>query len=138
MYSIKATDKNIKQLVKEGIEKYGPTGDFNYIDTSAVTDMSFLFFNIDFNGDISLWDTHNVMSMYCMFYKSSFNSDISGWDVHNVMDMTSMFEHSAFNGDISLWDVSHVEYVFPKTKRPKVGCALKDLKKRLLFSNKSF
>ena len=103
MYSIKATNENIKQLVKEGIEKYGPKADLNYIDTSAVTDMSHLFSWGKFNGDISKWNVSNVINMERMFSYSLFNGDISEWDVRNVVYMEHMFRNSKFNADISKW-----------------------------------
>src|SRR5574344_1425666 len=137
MYSIKATDSNIKQLVNDGIRKYGYNANLNYIDTSSVTninslfeyskfngdisgwdthnvkDMSYMFSNNKyFNGDLSGWDTHNVKDMSLMFYRSVFNGDISGWDTHNVKIMASMFSHSQFNGDLSLWDISNVENTY--------------------------
>ena len=120
---IKATDENLKELVHKGIEKYGPNADLNYIDTSEVIYMGFLFTNSyydnsHFNGDISSWDTHNVRYMFNMFSGSFFNGDISRWDTHNVEDMSFMFSNSVFNQDISGWDVRSVEdmiYMFADT-----------------------
>ena len=65
---IKATDSTIKQLVREGIKKYGKKADLNYIDTSQVTNMESLFKNTDFNGDISDWVVSNVETMEKMFF----------------------------------------------------------------------
>jgi surface protein len=81
----------------------------NWLDTSRIDDMSFIFKWSQFNGDISKWDVSKVENMDSMFYNSQFNGDISKWDVSNVEDMDSMFMLSQFNGDISKWDVSKVK-----------------------------
>ncbi|EJF7467959.1 BspA family leucine-rich repeat surface protein [Campylobacter coli] len=83
------------------------------IDTSKITDMSYLFANsdrTDFSG-IEKWDVSKVESMSCMFSRCySFNQDISGWDVSRVEDMCAMFKYcTSFNQDISKWDVSNVK-----------------------------
>ncbi len=101
----------LKMAVTEGISTYGNTGNFNYIITTAVRDMSSVFANnTAFNGDVSGWDVSTVTTMYKMFEGASvFNGDVSGWDVSSVTTMYKMF-HSAvvFNRDISGWDVSTV------------------------------
>ena len=99
----------LKAIIRQRIEEYGPKCDLNDIDVSRVTDMSDLFFSSKFNGDISKWDVSRVRNMNGMFYNSQFNGDISKWDVHNVESMFNMFNESKFNGDISGWDVSSVE-----------------------------
>ena len=99
----------LKAIIRQRIEEYGPKCDLNDIDVSRVTDMSDLFFSSKFNGDISQWNVSSVRNMNGMFYNSQFNGDISKWDVHNVESMLNMFNESKFNGDISGWDVSSVE-----------------------------
>ena len=99
----------LKAIIRQRIEEYGPKCDLNDIDVSRVTDMSDLFFSSKFNGDISEWNVSSVRDMNGMFYNSQFNGDISKWDVHNVESMLNMFNESKFNGDISKWDVSSVE-----------------------------
>ena len=80
----------------------------NMIDTSKITDMSYLFYRSQYNYDISEWDVSNVIEMSNMFAESKFNNDISKWDVSHVTNMDCMFERSDFNNDISKWDVLHV------------------------------
>ena len=105
----------LKDIIEERISKEGPNCDLNDIDTSEITDMSFLFERTDFNGDISKWNTSNVFNMIWMFAFSKFNGDISNWNVGNVKDMYSMFVGSAFNGDISNWEINkdcNVNFMF--------------------------
>jgi len=98
---IKANDeKHLLKLIKIGQYLLGNDGNFNWIDTSEITDMSALFSgNDDFNGDISMWDVSNVEDMSYMFHNaSSFNQPIGDWDVSNVTFMQWMFKHAeAFN-----------------------------------------
>ena len=109
-YSYRPVDKKeLKQIIKEQISKEGPNCDLNDIDTSLITDMSWLFYGLKFNGDISKWNTSKVKNMDSMFSDSVFNGDISNWDVSNVNRMSHMFARSTFNGDISDWNVSNVE-----------------------------
>jgi surface protein len=111
MDKIIATNKTIKQIVRDEIQKLGNTANLNHIDTSQVTDMSVLFHSSQFNGDISKWDVSNVTNMSCMFQDAiSFNQNIGKWDVSNVINMEFMFSHAeSFNQNISNWDVSSVE-----------------------------
>jgi surface protein len=73
----------------------GNGGNFNWLNTSNITNMSRLFTNIylldHFNGDISKWDVSNVTDMTYMFRESRFDGDISNWDVSNVKNMNKMF-----------------------------------------------
>ena len=109
------TKNELKELIKRLIEERGNDADLNDIDTSEITDMSYLFNYkelINFDGDISEWDVSNVTNMYLMFSASKYsgkNGDISNWDVRNVENMICMFVFSKFNGDISGWDVSNVK-----------------------------
>ena len=102
-------DEDIKPLVRNYIKIFGYDCDLNWIDTSNVTDMSYLFDEMrSFTGNVSEWDVSNVTDMGNMFGSTNFNGDLSKWDVSNVTNMDSMFEFSLFNGDISNWDVSNV------------------------------
>ena len=112
--------KALQDLIKESIKKYGPNCDLNWIDTSDITDMRMLFYDLDarvtkndilatFAGDISKWDVSNVTNMEQMFQRcKDFNSDISNWDVSNVKNFSAMFwGASKFNQDLSKWNVSN-------------------------------
>ena len=102
------TKDELEDIIKQRIESEGNECNLNNIDTSNITDMSFLFEYTDFNGDISKWNVSNVTDMRGMFVHSKFNSDISKWNVSNVNNMKNMFYGSVFNQDISNWDVSNV------------------------------
>ena len=118
-----------KEDIKREFSKHGYTADYNYLDVSSMTDMSYMFRSLTlsgFKGDISKWDVSNVTDMSYMFsalstYGETVNQDISDWDVSNVTNMKGMFEYSkSFNQDISKWDVSNVtdmSYMFFKTIR---------------------
>ena len=64
-------------IIEIAINRYGDNCDLNFIDTSLVTDMSYLFCGLKFNGDISGWDVSNVITMDSMFMNTKFNGDIS-------------------------------------------------------------
>ena len=84
--------------------------DLNFIDTSKITDMSWLFEYISCNFDISNWDMSNVKNVDNMFYCCwNFNCDLSNWDVSNVTAMKYMFTGcEKFNCDLSDWDISNI------------------------------
>ena len=109
------TRDELRQLVYKLIDERGYDADLNDIDTSEITDMSYMFNGSNFDGDISEWDVSNVKYMSYMFGNSYFtgeNGDISNWDVSNVEDMDYMFYYSEFtgkNGDLSNWDVKKVK-----------------------------
>ena len=102
----------LKKLIAQYMKVAGYNCSLNWIDTSEITDMRYLFsskITRIFNGDISKWDVSNVIFMCGMFDDSEFNGNISDWNVSNVRNMSGMFYYSEFNGNISDWDVSNVE-----------------------------
>jgi len=125
-YRFDEEDYYLGNFLRNGMDMLGYNANLNWIDTSNIYDMKYLFSDYemcddgclriayddfivgDFEGDISLWDVSNVNDMMGMFAYSSFNGDISQWDVSNVDDMKWMFAFGQFNGDISKWDVSNV------------------------------
>lgn len=64
------------------------------IDTSAITDMSELFYESereDFSG-IENWDVSSVVNMCGMFNVcENFNQPLNNWDVSSVIDMSAIF-----------------------------------------------
>ncbi|HEE9578869.1 TPA: DUF285 domain-containing protein [Campylobacter coli] len=83
------------------------------IDTSEITDMSYLFANStrkDFSG-IEKWNTSKVITMAHMFSLCRFfNQDISRWDVGEVENMSYMFHGCHyFNQPLGDWDVKSVK-----------------------------
>ena len=90
------------------------------IDTSLITDMSFLFGNSkrkDFSG-IEKWNVSGVLDMSGMFYEArSFNQPLDKWDVSKVENMAYMFyEAKSFNQSLEKWDVraKYKDNVFDK------------------------
>ena len=86
------TKDELEDIIKQKIKSEGNECDLNDIDTSNITDMSYLFADSDFNGDISKWDVSNVTDMEGMFRFSKFNGDISKWNVSNVTNNTNIFD----------------------------------------------
>lgn len=127
------TDDNIKAFVSAMYWSDGGINDANgYLvgvlppttkwDTSQVTDMSHLFYNMStITFDITGWDVSGVTNMSYMFSNSDFNQKIGSWDVGNVRDMSHMFMYAdSFNQDISQWNVSEVNdmsFMFEGTMR---------------------
>ena len=117
-YNYHPKDKEaLRKIIQKKIKTEGLEADLNDIDTSKITDMSYLF-NIlpneqkfKLNINISEWDVSNVKDMSCMFVNCiSFNCNISEWDVSNVEDMSSMFAYcSSFNCNISKWNTTNVK-----------------------------
>ena len=71
------TKDELYKIITDRISKEGTKCDLNDIDTSLITDMSYLFYESKFNGDISKWDVSTVINMSGMFENSKFNGDIS-------------------------------------------------------------
>lgn len=106
-----------------GLE-YCTSVDVRKLDTSAVTDMSFMFYftgaNVEYTEFLGLedMDTSSVTNMTYMFYLSlcvpeTLNLDLRNWDVSNVTNMSYMFTligGLADNQNINLsgWNTSKV------------------------------
>ena len=87
---------------------------FKDVDTSNVTNMSFMFEYCFYltSLDLSTWDTSNVTDMNNMFggCGALTSLDLSGWDTSNVTNMNYMFIYcsSLTSLDLSGWDTSNV------------------------------
>ena len=97
------TKDELNELIYRLIKDRGLNADLNDIDTSEITDMSYMFFDSKFNGNISEWDVSNVTNMRNMFRNSKFNGDISEWDVSNVKYMKRMFVNSPLENNPPIW-----------------------------------
>lgn len=84
---------------------YGP---IEYLDTSLVTHLNFVFRNYQsMDLDLSRWNTENVTSMSGMFSQTTFirSPNISGWDVSKVKYMDMMFQECRnFNEPLNNWN----------------------------------
>jgi surface protein len=102
----------LQALIFNELKKQGPDANLNFIDTSEITDMSWLFLNLHIgNIRIDEWDTSNVTNMSYMFYNcENFNADLSCWDTSKVTNMGTMFYGcNVFEGSgLDNWNVSKV------------------------------
>ena len=87
------TKDELRSIIEQELERQGPDADLNFIDTSEITDMSELFYDLNIsNIKIDEWDVRNVENMEGMFvWCKGFNCDLSGWDVSNVVKHFSIF-----------------------------------------------
>ena len=69
----------LMKIIKETIKEQGNNCDLNFIDTSKITDMSYLFYNTKFNGDISKWNVSKVKDMSNMFRNSPIEGNEPDW-----------------------------------------------------------
>ena len=125
--------KSLTQFLYESLETRIPTSnselqellldlvhknifDFNSVNVSKVTDMTFLFATSEFeniNFDISKWDVSHVTNMQSMFDGcTKFNCDLSQWNTSKVTNMFRMFAGcESFEGKgLSNFDVSNVVF----------------------------
>lgn len=104
------TKFELREIIKKELERQGCDADLNFIDTSKITDMSWLFEGL-LIGHIKIdkWDVSNVTNMYRMFaFAYNFTSDLSGWNVSNVKNMAWMFLFAEkFMSNLSKWRVSN-------------------------------
>ena len=103
----------LRFMIEQELKRQGRDVDLNFIDTSEITDMSYLFNGL-YIGYIKIdeWDTSNVTNMSMMFYgcKNFKWTGLDGWDVSNVINMNYMFYGCRnFNSDLSAWDTSGVK-----------------------------
>ena len=99
---------------------WGQNNSFSLINTSQVTDMSYMFYgchSLISLPDISKWDTYNVISLNYLFYKcNNLQSlpDISNWNISNVIYMNSIFGGCSLIKslpDLSKWITTRANYM---------------------------
>ena len=102
-----------------GCKRLKSISDISNIDTSIVTDMSYLFYectSLTSLSSFSGWNTSKVENMKNMFYKCHSLENISGisnWDTSSVEDMSFMFyECSSLTSlsEITDWNTSKTMY----------------------------
>lgn len=72
--------------------QYGDLGykSLNWVDTSEIKDMSYLFQDIQiFFLDVSQWDVSKVRDMRGIFYESPTNVDIKNWTLHPLVKVNN-------------------------------------------------
>ena len=146
-YKYKPNDKErlIQNIVTE--LRNGNTN-LNIIDTSNITDMSYLFSLVtkEFNAqcpetiNCSKWNVSNVTDMSYMFFDfRKFNSDLSKWDVHKVEDMSWMFAGCIkFDQYLNIWNVANVKdmkYMFWNCKEYNQDMSAWDIRNVTNFCN---
>ena len=73
------TKAELARIIKNTIKGKGNNCDLNFIDTSKITDMSYLFEESEFNGDISKWNVSNVKNMSNVFAGSPLEGKEPSW-----------------------------------------------------------
>ena len=116
---LKSLESDVQDLHITKLEISNGNTDLNCIDTSQITSMGFVFYDLfgghnckDLNIDISGWDVSNVKNMNCMFWAcENITFDISKWDVSKVTDMSSMFERCfrLFELDLNFFNTDNVQ-----------------------------
>ena len=75
---------------------YAEEVDFSHLDTSNITDMSYMFERVKIrNLDLSSFDTSNVTTMYYMFKYSEIEElDLTSFSAEKLVDISYMFSYS--------------------------------------------
>jgi hypothetical protein len=125
-----SSKSELVNIIKKSIDKIGISGNYNWIDTSGVDDMSWIFSNDStfthnigyFNGDISLWDMSNVKIANGMCCDSALTCDVSKWDVSNLREAAYMFAYTPVDYDVSKWNVSNLVNGYRMLYYTKTSC----------------
>lgn len=110
----------------------------NHIDTSKITDMSYLFSRGRlhlFDGDISLWDVSNVQDMSHMFEDSVYSGRHGGiekWDTKNLSNAVYMFLNSNCRCDLYNWNINKLAYFTEMFYKSNIYRVPKDFYKKYL------
>ena len=107
-----STTSNIKNMsfMFDGATSF--IASLNSWDTSGVTNISFMFRNInDSSGNIEVsnWDVSNVtLAPYAFAHNFSSSPDLTSWNISNMTNIQAMLQGTSFNSDIKQWDLSKV------------------------------
>ena len=85
------TREELVNIIIARVSKEGLNCNLNDVDTSLITDMSWIFSWTEFNGNISNWNVSNVINMSGMFDGAIFNQDISNWKINKDCDIDYVF-----------------------------------------------
>ena len=110
------TKEELKDIIKKLVDKQSTEDiiNLNSIDSSQITDMSYLFAGMEdlIKIDLSDWDVSNVKTMKDMFRDCQNLERIIGienWNVSNVTNMRYMFIGcKSFNQQLNKWDTSKI------------------------------
>jgi surface protein len=116
------------------------TGFLNNLDTSEVTDISYLFWSCQSVKTINLsnWDTSNVTTMVYLFYNNYqlVNLDISGFDTSKVTSTQAMFDGckklKTINAPIDMINVTYTSTMFESCQLLE-EVTLKNIRANLTF-----
>ena len=107
-----STTSNIKNMsfMFDGATSF--IASLNSWDTSGVTNISFMFRNInDSSGNIEVsnWNVSNVIqSQYAFAFNPNSSPDLTSWDVSSMENIQSMLQGTSFNSDIKQWNISNL------------------------------
>ena len=123
--AIKPTFTNGSGLF-HGLMYYAEEVDFSHLDTSNITDMSYMFEDVKVrNLDLSSFDTSNVTRMIGMFNDSKIEElDLTSFSAENLTDIREMFEYSRnlkilkISNNFTTNDkLTNVSYLFEETPK---------------------
>lgn len=90
MVSMFLNNTGFNQNINTKIVNAGQPNEYVAWNTSNVTNMSFMFYQSNFNQPIGAWDVSSVTTMREMFFRAYvFNQDIGAWNVSNVTDFAN-------------------------------------------------
>ena len=103
----------LKSLINQLVRERGNDADLTDINVSKITDMSYLFKNMNIKDiDISNWDVSNVTNMNNMFFHCNnfVGKSIEDWDVSKVETTIDMFQLcDYFDANLQNWNLKSLK-----------------------------